>query len=72
MNLGVFLPFSEGWVTSGSVELDLFLPKVVNSKGKEMKGVVILGDPLTLVIPLMKSSWTETTFSHHLDSWDRC
>lgn len=33
MNVGVFLPFSEAWVTSGSVELDLFLPKVVNSKG---------------------------------------
>lgn len=72
MNLGVFSPCSEAWVTSGSVELDLFLPKVVNSKGEETKGVLILGGPLTLVIPLVKSSWTESMISHSLGSWDRC
>lgn len=46
MNLALFSTFSEAWMTSRSVELDLFLPKVANSKGKESQGVLILGGPL--------------------------
>lgn len=71
MNLALFSPYSEASMTSRSVELDLFLPKVVNSKGKESQGVVILGGPLTVVTPLMKSSRTESMISHGPGSWDR-
>lgn len=40
------------------VEPDLFLPKHLDSEGKETRGVLALGGPLTLIIPLRKSSWT--------------
>lgn len=38
------------------VELDLFFSKLLDSKGKGTRGLLSLGDYLTLIILLLKSS----------------